>query len=195
MSGSETTGWLVINQSMEQTGQSSQVTIVFFSCCRRIVSLPNQKSTHPNFSIFPTDKFSPFKMMFKCNPTHPKTILGFSLMLCVGLVLNILACVLHNNWLPIIIVLTYLLAPLPNVMCPPSDPNGYVTSSHDYGHVGEFLTGALLVSGFGLPLVLLHAEQIGVEAFLLGLFGGLIVYGTVVVWIKTYHDNKDEFSY
>ena len=45
-----------------------------------------------------------------------KTILFLSFLLASGIICVILSCALFGNWLPLLVVLTYLVAPLPNAI-------------------------------------------------------------------------------
>jgi hypothetical protein len=54
--------------------------------------------------------------------------------LACGFLLVILSCALFSNWLPLLVVATYVLAPLPNAICSRyaagedfmSDSSGYI---------------------------------------------------------------------
>lgn len=43
-------------------------------------------------------------------------IILLSFVLAIGFLLVILSCALFNNWLPILVALTFVLAPLPNAL-------------------------------------------------------------------------------
>jgi Vacuolar protein sorting 55 len=82
----------------------------------------------------------------------------------------ILSCALFSNWLPLLVVATYVLAPLPNAICSRyaagedfmSDSSGYLPpleykehrAAADirsaYHDLGKFLTGFLVVTGLGM---------------------------------------------
>jgi hypothetical protein len=44
-------------------------------------------------------------------------ILILAFFLALGILAVILSCALFGNWLPLLVVLTYLIAPAPNVIC------------------------------------------------------------------------------
>jgi hypothetical protein len=46
------------------------------------------------------------------------------------------------------------------------------------------MTSFFVTSGFGLPLVLYHGKLIEFGAMMLSLGGGVMIYGTVVGYIK-----------
>jgi len=122
-----------------------------------------------------------------------KTIIGLAFMLSIGALLNILGCALYStDWLPFCVVVMYFLAPIPNLICEKCfSGDGMLDSKRGYPDVGYFLTGFILVSGFGLPLVLLHAAKIKYEAAILSLVGGVIVYATVLAYIHYFHNEEE----
>eukprot|EP00032_Breviata_anathema_P000747 JZ550349.1.p1 GENE.JZ550349.1~~JZ550349.1.p1 ORF type:complete len:129 (+),score=30.35 JZ550349.1:36-422(+) len=116
-----------------------------------------------------------------------------ALFVTIGVVMNILACVLHNNWRPLAVIATYLLAPLPNLFF--GNPNKDDMMGGDEGHddIGYFLTGILVSSGLAFPIVFLHVGIIELSAMLLSLFGGLITYITLIVFITKSQKDSDSF--
>ncbi|KAJ2097297.1 Vacuolar protein sorting-associated protein 55, partial [Coemansia sp. S142-1] len=87
---------------------------------------------------------------------------------------------------------TYAFAPLPNAIFGryvSSDPLADVSSS--VADFGRFLTSILVVSGFGLPLVLAHSGIIAVPAMVMSIGGGLLVYGTIIVYSTLFRAQSD----
>ena len=109
-------------------------------------------------------------------------IITLAFFLASGRLSVILSCSLFGNWLPLINVLTYLLAPLPNAICKNLSGNNDFFQEENKGilETGYFITAFFVISGFGLPMVLYHAELIEFAAMLLSLCGGLLIYGTVL---------------
>ena len=77
---------------------------------------------------------------------------SISQVLAVGFLLVILSCALDKEYLPLLVVATYVLAPLPNFIC------GRLANPDDFGSdgagsalldFGKFVTGALVVMGIG----------------------------------------------
>jgi len=123
-----------------------------------------------------------------------KTIIILAFMLSIGALLNIVGCVIYasKDWLPFTVVVMYFLAPIPNVVCEKCFSTNFTNDKKGYPDLGYFLTGFILVSGFGLPLVLLHAERIVWQAAVLSLVGGIIVYATVLAYIHYFHSDEDQ---
>lgn len=77
------------------------------------------------------------------------------------------------------IALTFVLAPVPNVLF--SHCGGSDDFSHDEPTVavdlGHFITAIIVVTGFALPLILAHAEVIHPAACVMSIVGGVLVRG------------------
>jgi hypothetical protein len=86
-----------------------------------------------------------------------KTIISLSFVLAVGFLLVILSCALYKVYYPLLVVATYVLAPLPNWICSRcANPDDFVESSGNAVlDLGRFCTGFLVVMGFGKSIHLL----------------------------------------
>lgn len=71
--------------------------------------------------------------------------------LAIGFLLVILSSALWRNYLPLLVVATYVLAPLPNWICGRcSNPDDFMESSGNaMVDFGRFCTGFLVVMGIG----------------------------------------------
>lgn len=80
-----------------------------------------------------------------------KTIIALSFVLAVGFLLVILSCALWKVYYPLLVVATFVLAPLPNWVCGQlSNPDDFVESSgSSLLDLGRFCTGFLVVMGIG----------------------------------------------
>jgi hypothetical protein len=82
-----------------------------------------------------------------------KTIIALSFVLAVGFLLVILSCALWKVYYPLLVVATYVIAPIPNWIC------GRVANPDDFGvdgssgaavvDLGRFCTGFFVVMGIG----------------------------------------------
>jgi ABC-type amino acid transport system permease subunit len=101
-------------------------------------------------------------------------IILLSFVLALGFLLLILSCALFSNWLPILVALTFVFAPLPNSLC--SRCAGADDFSADYNSAyvdfGNWLTSGIVVMGFAYAGVI--AEMAGI----MSIAGGALVYGT-----------------
>ncbi|KAI6288102.1 hypothetical protein MCOR27_001123 [Pyricularia oryzae] len=111
-----------------------------------------------------------------------KTIIALSFVLAVGFLLVILSCALWKVYYSLLVVATYVLAPVPNWIARScSNPDDFVESSGGAAlDLGRFCTGFLVVMGIALPIVLAHAHMINAGALVMSVAGGLLIYGTVI---------------
>ena len=80
-----------------------------------------------------------------------KTIIALSFVLAVGFLLVILSCALWKNYHPLLVVATYILAPVPNWICDRcANQDDFVDGSGAaVVDLGRFCTGFLVVMGIG----------------------------------------------
>lgn len=72
--------------------------------------------------------------------------------LAIGFLLVILSSALYNSYLTLLVVATYVIAPLPNWICGKcANPDDFIDSNSGSAAVdfGRFLTGFLVVMGVG----------------------------------------------
>jgi hypothetical protein len=84
-----------------------------------------------------------------------KTIIALSFVLAVGFLLVILSCALFKQYLPLLVVATYVLAPVPNWICSRcANPDDFVESSGAAVlDLGRFFTGFFVVMGIGMSFL------------------------------------------
>lgn len=81
-----------------------------------------------------------------------KTIIALSFVLAIGFLLVILSCALYKVYYPLLVVATYVIAPVPNwIAGRVSNPDDFVESAGGSGvlDLGRFCTGFLFVMGIG----------------------------------------------
>ncbi|RPA87522.1 vacuolar protein sorting 55 [Ascobolus immersus RN42] len=123
-----------------------------------------------------------------------KTIIGLSFILAIGFLLVILSSALFQNYLPLLVVATYVLAPLPNAIagrC--SQPDDILGDGNGGGIVdfGRFMTGFLVVMGVALPVLFAHCQLITVAAMFMSIIGGLLIYGTIISFTMFFQEETD----
>ncbi|QSL65997.1 hypothetical protein MERGE_003134 [Pneumocystis wakefieldiae] len=119
-----------------------------------------------------------------------------SFLLSIGFLSSILSCALFSNWLPLSVVVIYVLAPLPNAICSRmSDTHDFINDSFGNGveNVGRFITGILIVSGITLPITLEHAGLIVRYATIMSISGGLLIYITILIYSNIFMKDNIEF--
>jgi len=126
-----------------------------------------------------------------------KTIIGLAFVLACGFLLVILSCGLFENWLPLLVAATYIMAPFPNWIFSRCAGNEDYMSMSDspsgWKDFGQFLTGAVIVTGLCLPLIFAHADMITYTAMLKSTIGGVLIYGTIIAYSHFFASEGDDF--
>jgi len=126
-----------------------------------------------------------------------KTIIVLSFILAIGFLLVILSSALFQNYLPLLVVATYVVAPLPNYICGRwANTNDFTTENDGSAVVdfGRFFTGFLVVMGIALPVMLFHCGVIAMAAMIMSIAGGLLIYGTMISFSMFFQDENDWYS-
>ncbi|KAI0703610.1 vacuolar protein sorting 55 protein [Cytidiella melzeri] len=125
-----------------------------------------------------------------------KTVILLSFVLAVGFLLIILSCALWGNWLPILVALIFVLAPLPNWLFSHCGGDDFAADYEGSGPVdmGRFITSTVVVTGFALPLVLAHSEIIRPGACAMSIVGGSLVYGTILAYSAAFKQEESEYE-
>ncbi|KAL4818230.1 vacuolar protein sorting 55 [Aspergillus spinulosporus] len=122
-----------------------------------------------------------------------KTIIALSFVRWIGFLLVILSSALWHNFLPLTVVATYVIAPLPNWICSRcANPDDFMDSSGSVvADFGRFLTGFLVLMGVALPAVLAHSGAIQVPAMIMSILGGLLIYGTIISFSMFFREQEE----
>ncbi|KAF8453519.1 vacuolar protein sorting 55 superfamily [Terfezia claveryi] len=126
-----------------------------------------------------------------------KTIIALSFVLAIGFLLVILSSALFKNYLPLLVVATYVVAPLPNAICGRCANTNDFTADSDGSAVvdfGRWLTGFLVVMGMALPVMLFHCGVITMGAMIMSIAGGLLIYGTIISFSMFFQEENDWYS-
>ena len=113
----------------------------------------------------------------------------------IGMTLVILGCALpiYSNWWPFFVVLFYILSPLPTMLARRYQDD--MGSSNYCKELALFITSGIVISAFGLPLVLARAPAsapvIHPGACILTLSGNAVVFLTILGFFIAF-DNDDE---
>jgi len=125
-----------------------------------------------------------------------RTVILLSFVLALGFLLIILSCALWQNWLPLLVALTFVLAPLPNALfshCGSDD-----LSFRDEGSapvdIGRFITSTFVITGFALPIVLAHSDIIDSRACAMSIAGGGLVYGTIMAYAAVFNQEESDYE-
>ncbi|KAF2432228.1 vacuolar protein sorting 55 superfamily protein [Tothia fuscella] len=122
-----------------------------------------------------------------------KTIIALSFVLAIGFLLVILSSALWKNYLPLLVVATYVVAPLPNWICSRAANSDDFMENGGSGVVdfGRFMTGFLVVMGIALPALFAHCGMISYSAMLMSIVGGLLIYGTIISFSMFFQEDEE----
>ncbi|KAA8913122.1 vacuolar protein sorting 55 [Sphaerosporella brunnea] len=123
-----------------------------------------------------------------------KTIIVLSFILAIGFLLVILSSALFGNYFPLLVVATFVIAPLPNAICSRcANPDDFIEEGSSSGFVdlGRFFTGFLVVMGIALPIMFAHCGIIQVPAMIMSIIGGLLIYGTIISFTMFFQESED----
>ncbi|XAR54849.1 hypothetical protein NMG60_11030161 [Bertholletia excelsa] len=111
-----------------------------------------------------------------------------------GIVLQILACALYDNWWPMLTAIMYVLLPMPLLFFAGSDTSSlFSESSSGWVDASKFLTGASAIGSIAIPAILKHADVIGWGAVGLQLASYFVFVLAIVCYIRM-NDDDDGYS-
>jgi len=122
-----------------------------------------------------------------------KTIISLSFVLAIGFLLVILSCALFKQYLPLLVVATYIIAPIPNWLCGRAANHDDFMESGGSGIVdfGRFLTGFFVVMGIALPVLFAHCALINEKAAVMSIIGGWLIYGTIISFTMFFQETEE----
>ncbi|KAI4311600.1 hypothetical protein MLD38_036483 [Melastoma candidum] len=107
-----------------------------------------------------------------------------------GLVLQILACALYNNWWPMLSVIMYVLLPMPLLFFAGSDSSSLFSESNSpWVNATKFLTGFSAIGSIAIPAILKHAGVIGWGALALELSSFIVIVVSILCFLRVGSDN------
>nr|CAD1831099.1 unnamed protein product [Ananas comosus var. bracteatus] len=124
---------------------------------------------------------------------HSGKLALLAILVSGGIVLQILACALYNNWWPMLTVLMYLILPMPLMFFVGSDSSSIMSSGgNGWVNFTKFLTGASVVGSIAIPSILKHAGIIGWGALSMEL-SSFVVFGVAILWLLQ-TNREEEYS-
>ncbi|GIL92881.1 hypothetical protein Vretimale_14799 [Volvox reticuliferus] len=122
-----------------------------------------------------------------------RVILVLAIMFTTGALLQLLGCVLFNNWWPMLVGIMYVLVPMPYLFFGSSNGDGYAlygsTIQSGWVDAGKFLTGFSAVGSIAIPAILAHAKIITMGALIMELAAAMVLGATVLTY--DYFNSKD----
>ncbi|GLC39344.1 hypothetical protein PLESTF_000502900 [Pleodorina starrii] len=127
--------------------------------------------------------------------TDTRVILVLAIMFSTGALLQLLGCVLFNNWWPMLVGIMYVLVPMPYLFFGSSGGEGYAiygsTIQSGWVDAGKFLTGFSAVGSIAIPAILAHAKVITIGALIMELAAAFVLGATVLTY--DYFSSRDAF--
>jgi len=121
---------------------------------------------------------------------HTGKLACLAMLVSGGIVLQILACALYNNWWPMLTVLMYVLLPMPLLFFAGSHASSIFTESgNSWIDATKFLTGASAVGSIAIPVILKHAGVICWGALIMELSSYFIFILAIVCYIGMHNDD------
>ncbi|CAI0434623.1 unnamed protein product [Linum tenue] len=105
-----------------------------------------------------------------------------------GIVLQVLACALYNNWWPMLTVVMYVLLPMPLLFFAGSE-SVFQESDSSWMNASKFFTGASTVGSIAIPAILKHAGIIGWGALAMELSSFFIFVIAIMCYISIYDED------
>jgi hypothetical protein len=124
---------------------------------------------------------------------HTGKLASLAILVSGGIVLQILACALYNNWWPMLSVLMYVLLPMPLLFFGGSDNSSVFSESQSvWVNATKFLTGASTIGSIAIPAILKHAGVIGWGALAMDLSSFFVFVLAIMCYIRMGGD--DDYS-
>ncbi|KAK9843437.1 hypothetical protein WJX81_002586 [Elliptochloris bilobata] len=114
------------------------------------------------------------------SPSSAAVLAALALSFSIGVLLQLLGCILWHNWWPMLTALFYVLVPMPYLFFGASSSSAYGTSNLASGWIdaGKFLTGFSAVGSVAIPAILFHAQKITGGALAMELGAVAVLGGT-----------------
>lgn len=126
-----------------------------------------------------------------------KALIGLAFSGSIGMTLLVLGCALHSyNWWPFFVLIFYALVPLPILLSRRHrDDMGTSSACHE---LAIFITTGIVISAFGLPIVLARspysAPTISWGSCGLVLSGNVVVFLTILGFFIAFDNDDMDYS-
>jgi hypothetical protein len=114
-----------------------------------------------------------------------------SIISTIGVTFLLLGCILPNSYWPMFILLFYIFLPVPIIIAASCDRYGDNTSLNE---LAIFIVAVLLVSTFGLLIVIYLKGYIHGLGLIFTLTSNIIFIGTVVIYAMLFKETTNEFN-
>ncbi|KAL9951484.1 hypothetical protein ACROYT_G044152 [Oculina patagonica] len=120
-------------------------------------------------------------------------IIALSFSGAIGVLFVVLGCALkeYGIWWPMFVLFFYALAPVPTVIAKRWSEDFSSNASNVLKETAMFLTSGIVISAFGLPLVLAHTGIIKWGAFALVSSGNVFIFFTILAYFLVFSGEDD----
>uniref|UniRef100_A0A2P2JUQ1 Vacuolar protein sorting-associated protein 55 homolog n=1 Tax=Rhizophora mucronata TaxID=61149 RepID=A0A2P2JUQ1_RHIMU len=123
---------------------------------------------------------------------HTGKLAFLAILVSGGVVLQVLACALYDNWWPMLTVIMYVLLPMPLLFFASSDSSSLFTESdNSWVNATKFLTGTSAVGSVAIPAILKHAGVICWGALAMELSSFFVFVLAIMCYIRM--DNENDY--
>lgn len=121
-------------------------------------------------------------------------LIGLAFLASLGITLLVLACALpqYNKWWPMFVLLFYFLSPIPTMISRRFAES--IEASSALVEVCIFITACIVVSAYGLPMILARKATIDWGACGLVIAGNTVVFFTILLFFF-FFGRDDTFEY
>ncbi|XP_020577767.1 vacuolar protein sorting-associated protein 55 homolog [Phalaenopsis equestris] len=131
------------------------------------------------------------RRLIACLQTGKLALLA--IMVASGIVLQVLACAVYNNWWPMLTAVMYVILPMPLLFFAGSDSSSLMSGESDsWVDFTKFLTGASIVGSIAIPSILKHAGIICLGALLMEL-SSFLIFGLAILLFLVIN-REDDYS-
>ncbi|KAK1262155.1 hypothetical protein QJS04_geneDACA008745 [Acorus gramineus] len=122
---------------------------------------------------------------------HTGKLALLAIFVSAGIVLQILACAVYNNWWPMLTVLMYVMLPMPLMFFIGSDTSSLMSSGGDsWVDATKFMTGASAVGSIAIPAILKHADVICWGALAMELSSFFVFVLAIIFYMQMSTENE-----
>ncbi|XP_022785264.1 leptin receptor gene-related protein-like [Stylophora pistillata] len=120
-------------------------------------------------------------------------IIALSFSGAIGVLLVVLGCALkeYGIWWPMFVLFFYALAPIPTVIAKRFCEDFSSNSASVVKETAMFFTAGIVVSGFGLPIVLARTKIIKWGAMALVSSGNVFIFFTILAYFLVFTGEDD----
>lgn len=129
-------------------------------------------------------------------------IIGMSFLAAIGILLVVLGCALdefktdRGPWWIMFNLFFYILAPIPALIVKRvgTDFSSFSGASNLVAEIALFFTAGIVISAFGLPIVLARASIIKYGAMACVMVGNFFIFLTILLFFTVF-DQEDELGF